>query len=152
MGWNDQRGDRWGERFPFRSRLPRPIIRPNDRVVDFRARRTRSARSDDWTESFEWILSFRIPYFGTRVPPGNTLSTNNRQRNELISTGIIKFRVFTLSRRGPGCTTGAKLGGPCLSNNAYKCLQADEIFWSSNLVAFLLRKERFPPSEINVPI
>lgn len=63
MDTNDQRGDRWGT-IPFRSRLPRPIIRSTDRTVDFRARRTRSARSDDWTESFERILGFRILYFG----------------------------------------------------------------------------------------
>lgn len=63
MDTNDQRGDRRGT-IPFRSRLPRPIIRSTDRTVDFRARRTRSARSDDWTESFERILGFRILYFG----------------------------------------------------------------------------------------
>lgn len=63
MDTNDQRGDRRGT-ISFRSRLPRPIIRSTDRTVDFRARRTRSARSDDWTESFERILGFRILYFG----------------------------------------------------------------------------------------
>lgn len=80
MGTNDQRGDRLGT-IPFRSRLPGPIIRPNDRLVDFRARRTRSARLDDWTESFERILGFRILYFGiSACQLVNTLSTNNQQR------------------------------------------------------------------------